>query len=90
MTRFYGPADWLHLPLRWLRCYLAMYPRLQAEEALHAVAILQAGDSNLKAEYRHGILGGWQRLAGTTSPARTRVSAAEYAAAMQELGLTHG
>lgn len=76
------------MPLRWLRCYAAMLPRLQSEEALLGILKLQAADSNLKRQYRERIVREWQRLAcgGDDKP---RMNKEEFMAAMRRMGVKY-
>jgi hypothetical protein len=69
-----------------------MLPRLQAEGSLARVAEMQAADSQINAGHRRKLISGWQRLADIDKPrpARKKLSAAEYAAAMNGLGMKHG
>jgi hypothetical protein len=90
LTRFYGALDWLQMPLRWLRCYAAMLPILQAEGSLARVAEIQAGDSFIAGPERQKIIARWQRAILPEKPAKRDMNSAEFAAAMQGLGMSNG
>lgn len=49
------------MPEKWLRCYLAMLPRLAAEEHLGHVSELMAGDGWVERGPRQRLIDGWQR-----------------------------
>ena len=51
------------MPIRWLKCYMAMYPRLRAEESLRRTQELFAADSNIEADARRSVMEGWQEQA---------------------------
>ncbi len=51
------------MPVLLLRAYMVLLPRLQAEEALQAVAVLQAAHPEYKPEHRRRLLQGWERQA---------------------------
>ena len=76
------------MPLRWLRCYAVMLPRLQAEEALVDVLKLQAADSNLKRQYREKIVRDWQRLV-VRPEEKPGMSKEEFVTAMRRMGVQY-
>jgi hypothetical protein len=77
------------MPLRWLRAYQAMYPILQAEEALLSAEIAIASDSNYEQRQRQAILTRWQRQAGVlrAKPQREPMTQDEFERRMASLGM---
>ena len=71
--------------MRWLRCYPAMLPRLEAEAALQRVAELQAADSNLEPRDRQSIIRPWLRMA-RPEQAERKPTKDEFMAQMAGLG----
>ena len=46
-----------------LRCYVTMYGRLRAEEALYQVGVINAGDSMIEKGPRQRLISDWRRQA---------------------------
>lgn len=68
-----------------MRCYLAMYGRLQAEEALSAVAVERAGDAWTDPKYSRKIVSSWQEALPREAP--KRLTPEQFAERMQMLGM---
>jgi len=95
LNEFFGgsPTDWINLPLAWLGAYATMLPRLQAGRALLGTEIASAGDAWGDGRARRRIIEGWRRAVTAGRPAarpRERVSAAEFARRLAEVGLGQG
>ena len=83
---FYGGGDWLHLPVRWLRQYVAMQPLLEAEASLRRVAELQAAHPLIDQDDRQAIVRPWQAIVRGALPPPRPPSKAEFMARMKGLG----
>jgi hypothetical protein len=77
------------LPLRWLRAFQMMYAPLQAEDALLAVEIAMAADSNIKLQVRQSVLDRWRKQAAMLTPKQKRkpMSREEFERMMATLGM---
>jgi len=64
-----------------------MYPRLQAEEALHDVSVAGAGNPLGDAQARKNIVAAWQAQLPRRAPQRKRLTADEFAGYMRALGM---
>lgn len=78
------------MPLCWLRCYILMLPRLQAQESLVAVAQIEAGDAWLDADRRRALIDQWQEQLEPEPAPVEPISADEFRARMAMLGLREG
>ena len=66
-----------------LGAYVAMLPRLQAEESLRRVAELQAAHPELDADARREILDAWQ---GQAQPGAPRITREEHLGGLAAMG----
>ncbi len=73
------------MPLRLLRCYADMLPRLQAEEALQQATI--AGLPHMEREDRQAILDSWQRQAEGLTFVRPKMSREQFKSKMAAMGV---
>jgi hypothetical protein len=74
--------------MRWLRAYVAMLPRLQAERALLAVATGQAADSWAAVDARRGLIRAWERDAAPPVEQRAKPTKDEFLRNMAALGFS--
>jgi hypothetical protein len=76
------------MPERWLVAHIAMLPRLQAEESLHQVQEIIAGDSWLEKRARQEILNAWRQQASGKDPREPeQMTKEQFKARMALMGL---
>lgn len=66
LTRFYGISPqvwWTEIPIGTIRAYLAMLPRLDAQESQLAVTRAALGTGSIKPEDARPIMRAWDELA---------------------------
>ena len=81
------------MPQWLLSCYVQMLPRLQAEESLRQVSVLQAASPYAKQQTRARAISKWQQIVGgeearvnrvsDMTPAQERLAFAQMGFAMQ-------
>lgn len=67
--------------------YLAMLPRLQAEESLRHVAERQAASADVKAAHRERLISTWQREAAGESYTPVKPDERQLTSRMAALGI---
>ena len=70
-----------------IRAYIKELPRLEAEEALHQVAIMAVGTGNMKKEDRRRTLARWQRDASPAPGQRPKLSREQRAYMLSQMGI---
>lgn len=77
LQRFYGgeiASWWTEVPLGLIRRYLAMLPRLEAEESLRAADCVAVGAGVLMPEDRRRLMAAWRAAAGWRASRSTPAS----------------